>query len=100
MIRTRKGKAWWGRSPSSRKAARASASKRVINKIRISKIKTRVKKALPITGKPEGVVSLRVAQKVIMSGVTKGVLKLNRASRIVSRLAKKLKQASLAAKNS
>jgi small subunit ribosomal protein S20 len=100
MIRTRKGKAWWGRSPSSRKAARSSASKHIINKMRRSKIKTCTKKALPGVGNQEGVISLRVAQKVIMGGVAKGVLKLNRASRIVSRLAKKLKQASLAAKNS
>lgn len=93
MIRTRKGKAWWGRSPSARKSARASQRKQVINKSRLSKIKTYVKKATPLPNTTQGAVPFQVAQKIVMSGVTKGVLTLNKASRIISRLSRELKKA-------
>jgi small subunit ribosomal protein S20 len=91
MLKRKSGVAWWGDSPSSRKAARRDERRRVINQMRISKIKTSVKKVLLAKDKESAIAAFQIAQKVIMQGATKKVLHLNKASRIVSRLSTKIK---------
>ncbi len=91
MIKRKSGVAWWGDSPSSRKAARRDERRRVINQMRMSKIKTSVKKVLLAKDKESAAAAFQIAQKVVMQGATKKVLHLNKASRIVSRLSLKLK---------
>ena len=80
----------------------ASAKKRVrrtkrfteINRSRMSRVRTFVKKvevAIASGNKADAEAALKAAQPEIMRGVTKGVLQLNTASRRVSRLARRVK---------
>lgn len=95
----RKKKAF-GDYPSSRKAARQTDKRTAINKSRISKIRTYIKKVLQSKKLEEASSNFLRAQKIIMKGVTKKVLKLNKASRIVKLLAAKVKSISLCKKQS
>ncbi|QEK39499.1 30S ribosomal protein S20 [Candidatus Sneabacter namystus] len=82
----------FGDYPSSRKAARKSLRKNAINKMRISKIKTAVKKVLKAHEKTSSIREDFInAQKLIMSGTSKKVISMNKASRTVSAMARKLK---------
>ena len=80
---------------SAKKYIRKTVKRTLINKSRNSKIKTFVKKVLAAIGAKqleESEKAFQRAQSEIMRGVTKGVLKLNTASRKVSALSKKIKQ--------
>lgn len=79
---------------SAKKAIRQTIKKTLINKNRSSRIKTYIKKVLQAIG--EGSLesaksALIVAQSEIMKGVTKNIIKLNTASRKISRLSQKIK---------
>ena len=79
---------------SAKKAIRQTIKKTAVNKDRSSKIKTYIKKvlvAVQSSSKEEASNAFIKAQSEIMKGVKANVLKLNTASRKVSRLASKLK---------
>ncbi|MFU7502254.1 MAG: 30S ribosomal protein S20 [Candidatus Tisiphia sp.] len=79
---------------SAKKAIRQTIKKTLINKNRSSRIKTYIKKVLQevISGSKESAkLALTVAQSKIMKGVTKNIIKLNTASRKISRLSQKIK---------
>ena len=80
----------------------ASAKKRVrrtkrfteINRSRMSRVRTFVKKvevAIAAGNKADAEAALKAAQPEIMRGVTRGVLRRNTASRRVSRLSARVK---------
>lgn len=80
---------------SAKKAIRQTAKKTLINKNRTSRIKTYIKKvlhAIALGAKEEASKALMVVQSEIMKGVTNKVIKLNTASRKISRLAQKIKK--------
>lgn len=80
---------------SAKKAIRQTLKKTLVNKSRKSRIKTFIKKvvnAITAGSKETANKELISAQSEIMRGVTKGVIKLNTASRKVSRLAQKIKK--------
>ncbi len=82
---------------SAKKANRQNLRKNAINKSRLSRIKTYVKKVLHAltTGSKESAQQAFInAQSEIMKGVNKEVLKLNTASRKISNLAQKVKKLS------
>lgn len=79
---------------SAKKAIRQTIKKTLINKNRSSRIKTYIKKVLHevATGSQDSArTALVTAQSEIMKGVTKNILKLNTASRKISRLSQKIK---------
>lgn len=79
---------------SAKKAIRQTIKKTLINKNRSSRIKTYIKKVLQevVTGSQDSAkAALVVAQSEIMKGVTKNIIKLNTASRKISRLSQKIK---------
>ena len=79
---------------SAKKALRQTIKKTLINKSRISRIKTYIKKvqqAITSGSIKEAKEAFIIAQSEVMKGVSKKVLKLNTASRKISRLAQKLK---------
>jgi small subunit ribosomal protein S20 len=79
---------------SAEKAIRKALRRTEINKNRISRIRTFVKKVegLISLGKAvEAKDALKVAEKELKRGVSKGVIHLNTASRKVSRLTKRVK---------
>jgi small subunit ribosomal protein S20 len=79
---------------SAKKAARQTEKKTARNKDRLSEIKTfikRVKAAIIGNDKQAAVVALSDAHSKIMKGINKNILKLNKASRTISRLSKKIK---------
>lgn len=79
---------------SAKKAIRQTLKKTLINKNRSSRIKTYLKKVLQAiaSGSVESAKSaLIIAQSEIMKGVTKNIIKLNTASRRISRLSQKIK---------
>ena len=79
---------------SAKKRIRQTATRTDINRSRMSRIRTFVKKVeLAIAGgsAEEAQAALKTAQPEIMRGVTKGVLKIGTASRKVSRLTKRVK---------
>ncbi len=79
---------------SAKKRIRRNAPRAEINKSRISRMRTFIKKVeLAITScdKESAQVALKEAQPVIMRGVTKGVIHKNTASRKVSRLSARVK---------
>ncbi|MDR0774317.1 MULTISPECIES: 30S ribosomal protein S20 [unclassified Candidatus Tisiphia] len=79
---------------SAKKAIRQTIKKTLINKNRSSRIKTYIKKVLQeVThgSKESAKLALTVAQSEIMKGVTKNIIKLNTASRKISRLSQKIK---------
>jgi small subunit ribosomal protein S20 len=74
---------------SAKKRIRQTARKTVVNRNRMSRVRTFVKKvetAIAAGDKDAASAALKEAQPEIMRGVTKGVLHRNTASRKVSRL--------------
>jgi small subunit ribosomal protein S20 len=74
---------------SAKKATRVSARRAAVNKSRISKIRTSVRKveeAISGGKKPDAEVALKAATTEVMRGASKGVVHKNAASRKVSRL--------------
>ena len=79
---------------SAKKRIRRNANRAEINKSRISRIRTFIKKvemAITSGDKESAQVSLKEAQPEIMRGVSKGVIHKNTASRKVSRLSARVK---------
>jgi small subunit ribosomal protein S20 len=79
---------------SAKKAFRQTVKKTMVNKSRMSRIRTFVKKVLAAieTGSTANAVeALRVAQSEVMRGVKCRIIKLNTASRKISRLSHKIK---------
>ena len=79
---------------SAKKATRVSARRTVINKDRVSRIRTFVRKveeAIASGDQAAAEAALRLAQPELMRGAQKGVLHKNTASRKVSRLAARVK---------
>ena len=78
---------------SSKKAIRKIAARTLVNKNRVSRIRTFIKKAEQSFSAEKGaaVEALRSAESELMKGVSKGVLHKNTAARKVSRLTKRLK---------
>lgn len=79
---------------SAKKRIRRNANRAEINKSRISRIRTFIKKvetAIASGDKVNAHAALKDAQPEIMRGVTKGVIHKNTASRKVSRLAVRVK---------
>jgi small subunit ribosomal protein S20 len=81
----------FGDYPSSRKAERASARKEIVNRSRKSRINTSVKKVRLADTKENALIALRNAQKELAKGAAKKLLKPNTASRLYSRLVKRVK---------
>ena len=74
---------------SAKKAARSSARKAVVNRDRISKVRTSVRKveeAIVGGKKVDAESALKLATTEVMRGANKGVMHKNAASRKVSRL--------------
>lgn len=85
---------------SAKKRIRQTERRTDVNRSRMSRIRTFVKKvetAIASGSQPDAQAALKNAQPEIMRGVTKGVLKLGTASRKVSRLAARVKAMSAAA---
>lgn len=81
-------------SPQAKKRVRQNERRAAINRNRMSRVRTFVKKVeLAIGGgdKTAAEAALREAQPEMMRGVTKGVLHKNTVSRKVSRLSKRIK---------
>ena len=79
---------------SAKKAARSSARKAVVNKNRISKIRTSVRKveeAIIGGKKADAESALKLATTEVMRGANKGVVHKNAASRKVSRLTHRIR---------
>lgn len=79
---------------SAKKATRQIARRTEVNKDRLSRIRTfikRVELAIEKKQKKEAKDALQKAESEIMRGVSKGVVKLNTASRKVSRLSARIK---------
>jgi small subunit ribosomal protein S20 len=78
---------------SAQKRIRQTAKRTVVNRARVSRIKTFIKRVEQAVagGDPEAArLALRAAEPEIRRGVRKGVLKLNTASRRISRLSRKV----------
>ena len=83
---------------SAKKRIRRNQARAEINKSRISRIRTFIKKVESAIGKgdaPAAKLALKEAQPQIMRGVSKGVLHKNTASRKMSRLAASVKKISV-----
>lgn len=86
---------------SAKKACRQTEAKTLINKSRMSRIRTFIKKvtnAIESGNKEEAAQVFKVTQSEMMRGVKTGLIKLNAASRKISRLSQKIKALHLAAK--
>ncbi|MCB1449281.1 MAG: 30S ribosomal protein S20 [Nitratireductor sp.] len=82
-------------TPSAKKAARKIARRTDVNKSRRTRVRTfirSVEEAIAKGDQSAAATALRAAQPEIMRAVTKGILKLNTASRKVSRLAARVKK--------
>ena len=80
---------------SAKKAIRQTITKTLIRKSRVSRIRTFIKKvqqAIVSGQKTEANSALVIVQSELMRGVTKGVVKLNTASRRISRLNDRIKK--------
>lgn len=78
---------------SAKKATRKIAARTEVNKSRISRIRTFVRKveeAISSGDKAAAEAALKAAQPELIRGASKGVLHANTASRKVSRLAKRV----------
>ncbi len=78
-------------TPGARKRIRRNERRAAINRNRISRIRTFIKKvetAIAEGDKDRAAEALRAAQPEIMRGVTKGVLHKNTAARKISRLSR------------
>ena len=85
---------------SAKKRIRQTISRTTINRSRISRIRTFIKKvetAIAGGNAADAQAALKSAQPEIMRGVSKGVLHLSTASRKVSRLASRVKALKAAA---
>ena len=81
-------------SPQSKKRARQRIRRTMINRARMSRIRTFIRGVEDAIAGGDGAAAaeaLRRAQPEIMRGVTKGVLHRNTASRKISRMAKRIK---------
>jgi small subunit ribosomal protein S20 len=81
-------------SAQAKKRIRQNERRRLINKSRVSRIRTFVRKveeAIASGDKAAAGEALKAAQPEIMRGVTKGVIHKKTASRKVSRLAQRVK---------
>ena len=79
---------------SAEKRNRQTIRRTAVNRIRVGRIRTSVKEveSAILTGdKSKAQAALKAAQPVIMSGVSKGVLKMATASRKMSRLSARVK---------
>jgi len=79
---------------SAKKRIRQTLTRTAVNRSRVSRIKTFIKKvetAIATGNQTEAQAALKNAQPEIMRGVTKGVLAQGTASRKVSRLAARIK---------
>lgn len=80
---------------STKKSIRKNEKRTLINKSRVSRIRTflkKVEKAITSGSIEDAKTTFRDAQSELMKGVSKGVVKLNSASRKVSRLSSKIKK--------
>jgi small subunit ribosomal protein S20 len=86
---------------STEKAIRKTVKKAAINKSRRTRVRTYIKKVVTAvessSGGDEAKKNLLVLQSEMMRAVSKGLIKKNTASRKISRLAKKVKLASISA---
>ena len=81
-------------TPQARKRIRRNGRRADVNKARVSRIRTFVKKAestIESGVKDASAESLRAAQAELMRGVSKGVLHKNTAARKIARLATRIK---------
>lgn len=81
-------------SPQAKKRIRQNIRRAAVNKNRVSRIRTfirKVEEAIESGDKAAASTALQSAQPEIMRGVTKGVMHQKTASRKVSRLAKRVK---------
>lgn len=86
---------------SAKKACRQTEAKTLINKSRMSRIRTFIKKvtnAIESGNKEEATEVFKVTQSEVMRGVKTGLIKLNAASRKISRLSQKIKALHLVSK--
>jgi small subunit ribosomal protein S20 len=82
---------------SAEKRNRQTIRRTKVNRVRVGQIRTMIKSvetAIASGDKTKAQTSLREAQSIIMSGVSKGVLKMTTASRKVSRLSARVKSIS------
>ncbi len=80
-------------TPQAEKRIRRNDRRAEINKARVSRIRTfvkRVESAIETGGKEAAVAALAAAQPEMMRGVSKGVLHKNTVSRKISRLSKRV----------
>ena len=81
-------------TPQAEKRIRRNDRRAAINKARVSRIRTFVKKvesAIEAGGQAAAAAALQAAQPEMMRGVSKGVLHKNTVSRKIARLAKRVK---------
>ncbi len=81
-------------SPQSKKRARQAQRRTVVNRARLSRVRTfirKVEEAISASDGKAAAEAFRRAQPEIMRGVSKGVLHRNTASRKLSRLSKRIK---------
>ena len=81
-------------TPQARKRIRRNDRRADVNKARVSRIRTFVKKAestIESGVKDASATTLKAAQAELMRGVAKGVLHKNTAARKIARLAKRVK---------
>jgi small subunit ribosomal protein S20 len=79
---------------SAKKATRVAARRAVINKNRLSEVRSSVRKveeAIASGNKSAAEAALKAAEPELMRGAQKGIVHKNAASRKVSRLAKRVK---------
>ncbi|MDP3372357.1 MAG: 30S ribosomal protein S20 [Candidatus Paracaedibacteraceae bacterium] len=82
---------------SAQKCIRKTARQTLVNKNRVSRIRTEVRKVERMLESPKAIdqataqVALVEAERQLMRGVSKGMMHKNTAARKVSRLAKKIK---------
>jgi small subunit ribosomal protein S20 len=80
-------------TPQAEKRIRRNARRAAVNKARLSRIRTQVKKvelAIAAGDKAGAQAALGAAQPELMKGVSKGVVHKNTASRKISRLSKRV----------
>ena len=81
-------------SPQSKKRARQNEKRFAVNKARLSRIRTylrKVEEAIASGDKNAASAALQAAQPELMRGVTKGVMHKNTAARKMSRLSARVK---------
>lgn len=81
-------------TPQAEKRIRRNDRRAAINKARVSRIRTFVKKvesAIETGGQAAAAAALQAAQPEMMRGVSKGVLHKNTVARKIARLAKRVK---------